>query len=143
MAKQEKDGSFNRNPTGKGGFGDHPEHRNVDGAPRKGLSIAEIARGFLEGDEAVTVNGEQRVFNRKLLLLQTAYREAVYGKKAWAFRFLAAYHEGLPPQSVNVTGALFNAGSGDLDPEDEARIEAELAAAFSVPADELYDVSDD
>lgn len=39
METQKKKTKWNPNPTGKGGFGDHPEHRNPGGRPKNQESV--------------------------------------------------------------------------------------------------------
>lgn len=42
----------NNNPTGKGGFGDHPENINREGAPKRGQSWQEAVKRITDMDKA-------------------------------------------------------------------------------------------
>src|SRR3990167_9541904 len=50
MESTEEANSFNRNPTGKGGFQDHPELRNAGGRPKNSLKTY-VARKLAEMSE--------------------------------------------------------------------------------------------
>ena len=131
MAKKGKNQDFNHNPTGKGGFKDHPELRNNDGAPRKGESIAEAIRYFLDGETDVDIPGpdgspvgteKQR---RIALLIKEAFAEAVESHKGWAFRFLASYGYGFPAQSSEQQAAGMDELMGALEAADHIEEDSE------------------
>lgn len=129
MAKEEKTGTGN-NPTGKGGFQDHPELINRDGAPRKGESLTEGFRQYLEGTDEITVNGVPQQIKRRALFIRTAFHEAVQNRKSWAYRLIMNYVEGMPIQKLNMSGAVFNGNLSDLTPEEEENLERQLAVLF-------------
>jgi len=146
MAKRtEKNQNFNRNPAGKGGFQEHPELRNKGGAPRKGESIAEGIRYYLDGEANVEItdkNGKvvrTEKHQRMALLIQRAYKEAVTGGRGWAFRFLASYGFGFPAQSTEQQAAGMNELLEALEAADRMEEDSEaityLKEALTLAAD--------
>jgi len=131
MAKKGKNQHFNRNPTGKGGFKDHPETRNNDGAPRKGESIAEAIRYFLDGEADVDITDPEGTpigtekQRRIAMLIREAFIEAVEGHKGWAFRFLASYGYGFPAQSTEQQAAGMNELLESLEAADRMEEDSE------------------
>ncbi len=131
MAKRKKTTNMNFNPTGKGGFGDHPENINSNGAPRRGESISEAIRYYLEGEIDVDIVGpdgspvgteKQR---RIAQLIQRAFSEAVESGKGWAFRFLASYGFGFPAQSTEQQAAGMDELLESLEAADKIEEDAE------------------
>jgi len=129
MPKRKTPG-YNYNPTGKGGFKDHPEHINRKGAPRKGESIAEVIRFYLNGESEIEVVGsdgkrKKERYENIALLVKTAFQEAIQNRRGWAFRFLASYGYGFPAQSSDQAAASVDDLVEALDAADEAEQDSE------------------
>lgn len=86
------------NPTGKGGFGDHPEHRNDDGRPEKGQSLADLAKKYL--DEKY---GKKGKLTRKELFIARCYNLAIKGDYSFA-RLIWNHIDGMPVQKQVLAG---------------------------------------
>lgn len=85
------------NPTGKGGFGDHPEHRNNDGKPKTGQSLTDIAKKYLDGQY-----GKIGKLTRKDLFIARCYDLAIHGNHSFA-RLFWNYIDGMPVQKAEIS----------------------------------------
>jgi hypothetical protein len=132
MAKGKNQGG-NHNPTGKGGFQDHPELRNNDGAPRRGESVSEIIRVLAEDPMSATtvIDGKEVTVEvkRKVAYVMALFEEALVKRKPWAFRLIAYYHDGLPRTQGEVEPASI-ADLVDALEEADRNAEANDAAAI-------------
>jgi hypothetical protein len=132
MARK-KDVNFNRNPTGKGGFVDHPEQINRHGAPRKYMSWSEVCKAGMADTIEIEVTNpetgkkEKRKMPRMAVLFERTFRDAMAGS-ASARRHIINYTDGLPPQSITMRGVMATADVTELTPEEEAHLAEQFDA---------------
>lgn len=99
-----------------GGFRDHPEHINRKGRPKKGNSMADMFRKYMDETKFFTLpDGSKKRMLRMQVFAEAVFAEVLKGNMN-AARLIANYHSGLPP----FTGKL------ELTPdEDQEEVSAE------------------
>lgn len=75
------DNPMNLNPEGKGGFGDNPDHININGRPPDGISITSLLRGKAEELVEITNKntGEKRKLKRNDAIAELIWTHALQG----------------------------------------------------------------
>ena len=110
LVKQNKNKSenpMNLNPTGRGGFGDHPDHINKNGRPKLGNAISDVIRGSLD-DEIDIVDkktGQIRKITKREALSEVLLKLGISGNLR-AIELIMDRLEGKPRQSIKHEGDI-------------------------------------
>jgi hypothetical protein len=103
MSTTQQEGSKGNNPTGKGGFGDHPEHRNPGGW-RKEVSFSYQYKRFMSMSVADLKKYADTPESNRTVVEDLAYSRVIAAKKSLPdIKEIADRTEGKPQQSVDVT----------------------------------------
>ena len=102
--------NMNRNPEGRGGFKDHPAHRNSGGRPKNSESITFWYRRFLDMNVKEFLDWEKNPSGEeRTVVASLSYARVRMAKESLKdFKEVADRTEGKAPQTVIAEGGLFN-----------------------------------